>query len=452
MMNLDKRSTQAHGALEGQRSISGEGRGSGGRSEHGVVVDSMGDGLMKRRRMTSAEVGSLKKAMVVVVVVEVKVGGHALPFLVDTNCHFNQHDRPTSSLSDGRPKKTKRSKQQGKHRWGAGQSSSDAFVNDLQRVINSLVFLVALDPSHPSFRHFFVGVSHIAESEGRAVDFSDLIPADSVLRRLSEELYAFAFPALNTWRLIKDRMASKGSSWHKVRSEKLPSGLSNREDGGNLADETPSVSGLSKGDGFERLWIARSYLSIVDEESLKKMRDRYQILEDVVLRILNPDERACSSKYDDVAFYEADFNAAQHIISSDTLCRRMTVLKESRTLSVVLAKIRNLNFSPRTKESYELLVLSGQLLHLSAVSGTLSCQLLDVGSEGLQLPIRGIQVLVTGVSCFHGERGYLNQPFLVSQGKKRNGNKQIGSHKRCQLMMCKNQHDHSTSSLSDGKP
>ena len=48
----------------------------------------MGDGLMKRRRMKFAEVGSLKKAMVVVVVVEVKVGGHALPFLVDTNCHF----------------------------------------------------------------------------------------------------------------------------------------------------------------------------------------------------------------------------------------------------------------------------------------------------------------------------------------------------------------------------
>jgi hypothetical protein len=47
----------------------------------------MGDGLMKRRRMTSAEVGSLKKAMVVVVV-EVKVGGHVLPFLMDTNCHF----------------------------------------------------------------------------------------------------------------------------------------------------------------------------------------------------------------------------------------------------------------------------------------------------------------------------------------------------------------------------
>ena len=51
----------------------------------------------------------------------------------------------------------------------------------------------------------------------------------------------------------------------------------------------------------EKLWVAQTYFFIVD--------DRYQILDDVVLRILNPNERACSSKYDDVAFYEADFNA-----------------------------------------------------------------------------------------------------------------------------------------------
>ena len=42
---------------------------------------------------------------------------------------------------------------------------------------------------------------------------------------------------------------------------------------------------------------------------MKKIWDRYQILDDVVLRIPDPNERACSSKYDDVAFYEADFNA-----------------------------------------------------------------------------------------------------------------------------------------------
>jgi hypothetical protein len=53
----------------------------------------------------------------------------------------------------------------------------------------------------------------------------------------------------------------------------LPSGLSDLEDGGNFIDETPLVLGLSKGDGFEKLWIARSYLSIMDEEGLKKIRD-----------------------------------------------------------------------------------------------------------------------------------------------------------------------------------
>ena len=47
----------------------------------------------------------------------------------------------------------------------------------------------------------------------------------------------------------------------------------------------------------------------MDEEGLKKYRDRCQIPDDIVLRIPDLDERACSSKYDDVAFYEVDFNA-----------------------------------------------------------------------------------------------------------------------------------------------
>jgi hypothetical protein len=48
---------------------------------------------------------------------------------------------------------------------------------------------------------------------------------------------------------------------------------------------------------------------VVDVEGLEKYRRRYQIPEDVVLRIPESDEVACSSKYGDVAFYEADFNA-----------------------------------------------------------------------------------------------------------------------------------------------
>uniref|UniRef100_A0A2N9F0B4 Uncharacterized protein n=1 Tax=Fagus sylvatica TaxID=28930 RepID=A0A2N9F0B4_FAGSY len=62
--------------------------------------------------------------------------------------------------------------------------------------------------------------------------------------------------------------------------------------------------------GLRSFWIARSYLSKVeDEDGLKRYRDRYQIPDDVVLKIQDPDERACLSRYDDVAFYEADFNA-----------------------------------------------------------------------------------------------------------------------------------------------
>ena len=70
---------QPESRYEGLRSISGGGRGCGGKSKQGVVVDSKGDGSMKRRRVTFAEAGSLKTAMVAVVV-EVKVGL--------TRCHF----------------------------------------------------------------------------------------------------------------------------------------------------------------------------------------------------------------------------------------------------------------------------------------------------------------------------------------------------------------------------
>jgi hypothetical protein len=44
--------------------------------------------------------------------------------------------RPTDKLSDGRPERTKNEKTIGEHQWGAGQSSSNAFVRDLWRIIN----------------------------------------------------------------------------------------------------------------------------------------------------------------------------------------------------------------------------------------------------------------------------------------------------------------------------
>jgi hypothetical protein len=170
-------------------------------------------------------------------------------------------------------------------------------------------FSIALDPLHSSLSNFFVGVCQVAESEGRAICFGDLILANCVLRRLLEEFFALTFPAISTWKLLRGHMAFEGSSWPQVWSEELPKGLSDQEDGGNSSDETPSISSSSKGDGFEKLWVARTYFSIVDSEGLQRIRDRYQIPDDVILRIPDSNKRACLSKYDDVAFYEADFHA-----------------------------------------------------------------------------------------------------------------------------------------------
>ena len=154
-----------------------------------------------------------------------------------------------------------------------------------------------------------MGVCRIAEGEGRAVDFGYLVPSGCVLRRLSEELFDLVFPTLHTWKTVKDLIASEGNSWSLVHSEDLPEGLSNRDESGRSLEETPSVSSSSKVDVSEDSWITQSYFSIVDVEGLEKYRRRYQIPDSVVLWIPDPDERACSSKYGDVAFYEADFRA-----------------------------------------------------------------------------------------------------------------------------------------------
>ena len=42
---------------------------------------------------------------------------------------------------------------------------------------------------------------------------------------------------------------------------------------------------------------------------MEKYRHQFQIPKDIVLRIPDSNERACSSKYDDITFYEADFQA-----------------------------------------------------------------------------------------------------------------------------------------------
>uniref|UniRef100_A0A2N9HWH4 Uncharacterized protein n=1 Tax=Fagus sylvatica TaxID=28930 RepID=A0A2N9HWH4_FAGSY len=171
-------------------------------------------------------------------------------------------------------------------------------------------FSITLDSLHFSLKRFFVGVCRVAESGGRAFDFGELVPSGCVLCRLSEEFFDLVSPALDTWKVVRGLMASEESSWHEVRSEELPEGLSDRGEDSRSQEEAPSVSDSSRVVGPDDSWIARSYLSkVVDVEGLEKYRRRYQIPEDVILRILESDEVACSSKYGDVAFYEADFNA-----------------------------------------------------------------------------------------------------------------------------------------------
>uniref|UniRef100_A0A2N9HFE5 Uncharacterized protein n=1 Tax=Fagus sylvatica TaxID=28930 RepID=A0A2N9HFE5_FAGSY len=172
------------------------------------------------------------------------------------------------------------------------------------------LLLVTLDSSHFSLRRLFVGVRRVVESEDRVLDFGELVPSDCVLRRLSEEFFGLVSPALDTGKVVRGLMVSGESSWHEVRSEELPEGLSDRDEDSRSQGEAPSVSGSSRAVGPGDSWTARSYLSkVVDSDGLDSYRRKYQIPEDVVLRIPEWDEVACSSRYGDVAFYEADFNA-----------------------------------------------------------------------------------------------------------------------------------------------
>jgi hypothetical protein len=98
-------------------------------------------------------------------------------------------------------------------------------------------------------------------------------------------------------------MAFDGNNWSLVQSEDLPKGLSDREDRDLSSDETLSISGP------ERSRVAWSYFTRMNVKELERIRDRYQIPDDIALHIPDLDERACSSKFDDVAFFEADFQA-----------------------------------------------------------------------------------------------------------------------------------------------
>jgi hypothetical protein len=173
---------------------------------------------------------------------------------------------------------------------------------------------VNLDSLSLSFKSFFVGVSRFAENGLGPPPIEGFVSPDSVLHRLSAELYSVICPAIHTWEAVRNRMVANEAEWPLPLSEELPEGLSDESNGGMTREVSsgavPSTSGsrpLSRVDGT---WKAMSYFSKFNEDDVDRLRRRYQIPDDVVIRIPDDDERACCPKYEgDVAFYEAGLKA-----------------------------------------------------------------------------------------------------------------------------------------------
>ena len=119
-------------------------------------------------------------------------------------------------------------------------------VSSFLLFFSDLIFPAVLDPSYFSLKRLFVGVCRAAESEGRVLDLGVLVPSASVLRRLSEEFFVLATSELGARESVRALMASPGGSWSLVRSEDLPKGLSDGDDGNRSSEGTPSVSGSSR--------------------------------------------------------------------------------------------------------------------------------------------------------------------------------------------------------------
>ena len=165
-----------------------------------------------------------------------------------------------------------------------------------------------------SFRSFLVGVSRFAENSLGPPPIEGFVSSDSVLHRLLAELYSVRYPSSSTWESIRGRMAANEVEWSLPLSEELPEELSDESAEGvtreGSSEAVPSTSGSRQSTGVDRSWKALSYFSRLTQDDIDRIRRRYQILDEVVLRIPNSDERACCPKYEgDVAFYEADLRA-----------------------------------------------------------------------------------------------------------------------------------------------
>jgi hypothetical protein len=109
-------------------------------------------------------------------------------------------------------------------------------------------------------------------------------------------------------------MAASGSDWPAVLSEELSEGLSSsgREGEGTLFEATTLARVVSRLPAVPKRWAVYSYFSkFRDAESLGRIRSRYQVLEDVVLRIPNSDKRVCSH-VEDIVLYKSTLTTSLH--------------------------------------------------------------------------------------------------------------------------------------------
>jgi hypothetical protein len=174
--------------------------------------------------------------------------------------------------------------------------------------------LVNLESLSLSFKSSFVGVSRFTENGLGPPPIEGFVSLDSVLHRLSAELYSVIYPSISTWEAIRGRMAANEAEWPLPLSDELLEGLSDESVGGVTrevsSEAIPSTSGSRQLPRIDRSWKALSFFSKIRQDDIDRIRHRYQIPDDVVLRIPDPDERACCPKYEgDVAFYEVDLRA-----------------------------------------------------------------------------------------------------------------------------------------------
>jgi hypothetical protein len=94
-------------------------------------------------------------------------------------------------------------------------------------------------------------------------------------------------------------MAANEAEWSLPLSDELPEGLSSPERGPRevSSEATPSTSGARPSSEVDRSWKAMSYFSKVDQEGINRIKTRYQIPDDVVLRIPDPNEKAYCPKF-----------------------------------------------------------------------------------------------------------------------------------------------------------